>query len=896
MRSKFATDPLDASDGFFNSDGAGVYSNFLPASRDSFGNTPANGPQLLPVSALSNEAIVAASSQTGPTSTVTVTSGGITFNLIFDAAATAAPASFQAGIEQAASILAATISDKITVNVNIDYSGTGGGASAGPAGGQYVSYTTVKADLTNAATPGDSTFALLPTGSTIQGQSYVAVWDAELKLFGLLPANNAAVDGSATFATDINASLLVGVALHELTHAMGRVPEGPPYSSSPDIFDLFRFTSPGVQLIAGGNTAPAAYFSLNGGNTKLADLGQTSDPSDFLNSGVQGPNDPFNEFYTGSTTQNLTTVDKQMLDALGFHITAPVAPIVIESFGSTELVQVGNNYFLDSISTGTGPEVIYGSAPLTLGEFPWTPIGAEPISGGYEIALKYAATGQYTIWITDSSGNVAYDPSGSLSGNSTALEAYETSFHQDLNGDGVIGIPATAGTAIESLGSTSLVQVGNDYFLDSISGGTGPELQYGGAPLTTALCGAWTPIGAEATATGYEVAFKVVGSNEYTVWNTDSSGNITNDTIGTVAANSTALEALEPSFHQDLNGDGVIGIPAIESFGSTSLVQIGNDYFLDSISGGTGPELQYGGAPLTTALCGAWTPIGAEATATGYEVAFQVVGANEYTVWNTDSSGNITNDTIGTVAGNSTALEVLEPSFHQDLNGDGVIGIPGTIESSGSTSLVQVGNNYFLDSNSTGTGPEVKYGGAPLTVGEFAWTPIGAEQISGGYEMALKSAATGQYTIWITDSSGNVAYDPSGNLSANSTALETYETSFHQDLNGDGVIGIPGATGPAASTPAAQAPPVTVVNNDTFVFRSGLGAGVTANAGSTDTTGHDGFAWVAGNAPAAALPDAQAGLPHPLFQLADGDPSHHDGAPAMNFHTIDPHAGGFIIG
>src|SRR6202035_488660 len=118
MKSKFATDPLDASDGFFNRDGAGVYSNFLPAPSDSFGNPPADGPLLLPVSALSNEAVVSASSQTGPTSTVTVTSGGITFNLIFDAAATAAPASFQAGIEQAASILAATVSDKITVNIN----------------------------------------------------------------------------------------------------------------------------------------------------------------------------------------------------------------------------------------------------------------------------------------------------------------------------------------------------------------------------------------------------------------------------------------------------------------------------------------------------------------------------------------------------------------------------------------------------------------------------------------------------------------------------------------------------------------------------------------------------------------------------------------------------------
>jgi hypothetical protein len=472
----------------------------------------------------------------------------------------------------------------------------------------------------------------------------------------------------------------------------------------------------------------------------------------------------------------------------GFVGTPPPAT-VIESFGSTSLVKVGNNYFLDSNSTGTGPELIYGSAPLTVGEFPWTPIGAEPISGGYEIALKYAAIGQYTIWITDSSGNVAYDPSGNLSGSSAALEAYETSFHQDLNGDGVIGVPP-----IESFGSTSLVQIGNDYFLDSISGGTGPELKYGGAPLTTALCGAWTPIGAEATATGYEVAFQVVGSSQYTVWNTDSSGNITNDTIGTVPANSTALEALEPSFHQDLNGDGVIGIPGtIESSGSTSLVQVGNNYFLDSNSTGTGPELIYGSAPLTAGEF-PWTPIGAEPISGGYEIALKYAAIGQYTIWITDSNGNVAYDPSGNLSGNSTALETYETSFHQDLNGDGVIGIPATttvIESSGSTSLVQVGNNYFLDSISTGTGPELIYGGAPLAAGEFPWTPIGAEQTSTGYEIALKYATIGQYTIWNTDSSGNVTYDPSGNLSGNSAALEAYETSFHQDLNGDGVIDSP---------------------------------------------------------------------------------------------------------
>ena len=169
---------------------------------------------------------------------------------------------------------------------------------------------------------GDHTFDDLPSGSTIGGQRQVAVWNAQLTLFGLLSATDTSTDdGSATFSTDIDPSLLVGVALHELTHALGRIPYGSPDSSSPDIFDFFRFTSAGNILIDDHIPASASsYFSIDGGNTKLADYGVNSDPSDFLNSGVQGPNDPFNEFYSGSTQQTLTNVDIEQLVALGFHV------------------------------------------------------------------------------------------------------------------------------------------------------------------------------------------------------------------------------------------------------------------------------------------------------------------------------------------------------------------------------------------------------------------------------------------------------------------------------------------------------------------------------------------------------------------------------------------------
>ena len=69
-------------------------------------------------------------------------------------------------------------------------------------------------------------------------------------------------------------------------------------------------------------------------------------------------------------------------------------------------------------------------------------------------------------------------------------------------------------------------------------------------------------------------------------------------------------------------------------------------------------------------------PIGAEQTASGYEVAWKVPGADQYSVWVTDKNGNYLSNPLTSVSGTSAALQSIETSFHQDLNGDGTIGPP----------------------------------------------------------------------------------------------------------------------------------------------------------------------------------------------------------------------------
>ena len=230
---------------------------------------------------------------------------------------------------------------------------------------------------------------------------------------------------------------------------------------------------------------------------------------------------------------------------------------------------------------------------------------------------------------------------------------------------------------IKSFGSTSLLKSGSSYLL-APNGGATVQLSYGGAPVTAGQFGSWTPIGAEQTATGYEVAWRDPGADQYWVWNTDSNGNYVSDGTGVVSGKSAALKSLETSFQQDLNGDGTIGVPppkVIKSSGSMNLVTDWINYLLEP-NGGSAVKLSLGGTPVVVGQFGASTPIAAQQTATGYEVALANVGASQYTVWDTDRSGNVVSAPIGNVSGTSAALESREVSFNDDLNGDGTIGIP----------------------------------------------------------------------------------------------------------------------------------------------------------------------------------------------------------------------------
>jgi hypothetical protein len=285
--------------------------------------------------------------------------------------------------------------------------------------------------------------------------------------------------------------------------------------------------------------------------------------------------------------------------------------------------------------------------------------------------------------------------------------------------------------AAHTAGAT-LAQVGNLFELNPNSGG--PLLEFNGSVVTKGRFPAgWTPVGTVQTGTGYEVAFSAPtgtpGQNQYVVWNTDSNGNFTGNATGVLpgATSASTLAGLEAALgNEDFAGltpatPQQIGTPSPNG----QLALVGNVYELNPSGGGL--LLELGGSVVTAGSLGGWTPVGAEKTATGYEVAWNLVGSpgnDTYTVWNTDSNGNYTSSAVGLVSGQNFSLEDLNPVWGENVSGapslsEVLVTNPGAADLSHQTqnTTVNLGANGAFANNTGGLGgSSLTFNGTPFAI------------------------------------------------------------------------------------------------------------------------------------------------------------------------------------
>ena len=265
---------------------------------------------------------------------------------LVDAPGTTLSSAAQTALNAAASYLDTLITNPIDVTIGVALADLGSGVVAEGGDVSYgMSVGQVESHIA-AAAPG-FTLPSLPAG--VSNAMYVS--KAEELAWGLNVGSGEA--GSITISNRYDSQFnystsladkkgnpvtgkeidFVGVMLHELTHALGRVPQGV-YSQGTHLgaLDLFDYTANGRLAVASHpslNNLPANYFSVNGGATLLRQFEPLTqgDPSDWQGSSTS--HDAFNSQapYNYAT---LSSVDATLMNALGFSVNYAAVPCFAE--------------------------------------------------------------------------------------------------------------------------------------------------------------------------------------------------------------------------------------------------------------------------------------------------------------------------------------------------------------------------------------------------------------------------------------------------------------------------------------------------------------------------------------------------------------------------------------
>ena len=253
----------------------------------------------------------------------------LVINPTFDSSIASLPnaAALESAFSYAAGQFESRFSDPISINVTVSADPTFAGGESILSPDMYSDYAPVyNALVADAKSAADQTL-LSNLTSTAPFNGTFGITPAEEKALGLLPGDRPDSDGQIVFGTAIPYTFdpahravtgeadFIGVAEHEISEVMGRIAD-----VNLDAFytplDLMRFIAPGQPNL--DPSAPGAYFSIDGGVTKLNTFyyydGSGADLGDWI--GLTP--DAFNAFLDTGAQDDLSPADLTEMDVLGY--------------------------------------------------------------------------------------------------------------------------------------------------------------------------------------------------------------------------------------------------------------------------------------------------------------------------------------------------------------------------------------------------------------------------------------------------------------------------------------------------------------------------------------------------------------------------------------------------
>jgi autotransporter-associated beta strand protein len=408
---------------------------------------------------------------------------------------------FETSFQAACNILSANFSSNITIYLKVTYDGTFFGADAGPSSYYGVSYPTLLtamsnntlspdqatavANLSNFGAPTSATVDLSPPQALALGlRTQASYGTAAMGTVQFGGPGYATWNWSSNRTQNPNGGDFVGVALHEITHAIGRVPilGNNVYT----LLDLYRYqigANPPTRILS--SATPANNMASIDGVNSLGVFATTSDISDWDSSRA---NDSFNAFFSTGQLLNLTTQDITLMNVLGFA--PPHQTLYFNPAGNFQGSGTWDYNNTANWSNGVGNVTWSDTTGIGAAIFSGTPGPYTATVNGNVTAnmLQFAATG-YTV--TGGTITMAgFAPSISFSGQYTAtvnssltganglklVLDYGNSTVLNLGGNntfsGSSGVNFTNASGTVKLGSATALGTGNNLTMSASSGGS----------------------------------------------------------------------------------------------------------------------------------------------------------------------------------------------------------------------------------------------------------------------------------------------------------------------------------------------------------------------------------------------------------------------------------------